>query len=106
VNYSLLQFTILECFVPFAHGTTNSRISRFQEVRSKSKITTPSGRNTVPNVSYLPDPNESFLNKDKVQYKGGFAQLAKRNSLRIIDYTETSGSGKTLGRKRTRSKTK
>jgi len=49
--------------------------------------------------SYPPEPG---LRKKEVRCKGAFAQLAKHNALRFIDYTETNGSGKILGRKRTR----
>jgi hypothetical protein len=86
---------------------TNCNISHFpefQDVRSKSKVIPHEGPNTEPIAAHPPDPNAPFYDKNKVQYKGGIAQLAKRSTLKILDYTETGGSGKILGRKRTWSK--
>jgi hypothetical protein len=67
------------------------------DLRSKSKPE-PSHHNVEPSVSYPPDPNTSFAKKE-VESKGAFAQLNKCGTLRIIDYTETGGSGKILGKK-------
>src|SRR5262245_2385397 len=68
-----------------------------EELRPKSKLKVPGGAVEYPYVAY---PNEPTLGKKETNYKGAFAQLSKRSGLRIIDYTETSGSGKILGRRR------
>jgi hypothetical protein len=52
----------------------------FQEVRCKSRIMTPSGRNTAPYISLGRDPHERF-NKKETNYKGAFATLSKRGGL-------------------------
>ena len=59
-----------------------------EEVRSKPRVTTPSGRNTVPYIS-LEDPDAKFKRKKK-EYKGGFKQL-NRGTIRITSYREGKG---------------
>jgi hypothetical protein len=83
-------------------------ISFFPEsegMRTKPRLTTSSGRNTVPYVKLGPDPNDRFYKKP-VDYKGGIGQLAKRGTMHIIDYTEQGGGGKILGSRKSRSKSK
>jgi hypothetical protein len=47
-------------------------------------------------------PSGNLSNTSILYY---YEQLSKKGTLRIIDYTETSGSGKIQGTKKTRSKT-
>jgi hypothetical protein len=81
----------------------NSSFPESEGMRTKPRLTTSSGRNTVPYVKLGPDPNDRFYKKP-VDYKGGIGQLAKRGTMHIIDYTEQGGSGKILGSRKTRSK--
>jgi hypothetical protein len=60
-------------------------------------LKTPDGPIEDPSIAYTPEP---ILTKKKVEYKGAFATLSKRSTLKILDYTETSGSGKILGKRR------
>jgi hypothetical protein len=66
---------------------------------------TSGGKDRVPYVKLGPDPNERFY-KPPTEYKGGIGQLAKRGTMHIIDYTEQGGSGKILGSRKSRSKSK
>ena len=43
----------------------------------------------------MPDPNEAFINKDKIEPKGAFKVLQDRG-LKISSYTETGPDGKPL----------
>jgi hypothetical protein len=74
-----------------------------EEMRTKPRLTTQSGRNTVPYVKLGPDPNERFFKKP-TEYHGAFAELSKRGGLNILDYKETGGSGKILGSRKSRVK--
>ena len=77
----------------------NCSISAYPEhedVRSKSKITTPLGLNLEPCLSYLPDANPI---PKSVEPEGTFAALKDRG-LKITNYTEKDGAGKPLKRNR------
>jgi hypothetical protein len=58
-----------------------------ENVRSKSRITTPIGLSTEPLVSYPEDPDARFY-KDKPEIKGGL-KLLKQKGIKITWYSET-----------------
>lgn len=66
----------------------NSAYPEVEQLRSKSKITTPIGLNLEPCLSYLPEPND--LSKPPVEINGGLAEL-KRRGIKITSYKEDYG---------------
>jgi hypothetical protein len=50
-------------------------------------------------LSYLPDPNKAFVNKDKTEPQGVFKALQDRG-IKITDYTETDGAGHVIKKSR------
>ena len=72
-------------------------ISQFptqEEVRSKSRISTPLGLNLEPCLSYLPDANPT---PKKVEPQGAFKTLQDRG-LKITNYSERDGAGRVIKR--------
>ena len=77
----------------------NCSISAYPEhedVRSKSKITTPLGLNLEPCLSYLPDANPI---PKSVEPEGTFKALQDKG-IKITHYEERAGDGKHLKRNR------
>ena len=71
-----------------------SQYPEVEDVRSKSRITTPIGLNLEPCLPYLPDANPTP--KD-IEPEGAFRALKDRG-LKITNYTEKDGAGKPLKR--------
>jgi hypothetical protein len=67
-----------------------------EDVRSKSKITTPIGMNLEPALSYLPDPN---LKEANPEVKGTFKALQDKG-IRITKYEERAGDGRPIKKNR------
>ncbi|CAN5539996.1 hypothetical protein BH18THE2_BH18THE2_28500 [soil metagenome] len=70
-----------------------------EDVRSKTRITTPIGLNLEPCLSYAPDPNEAFFNDNNPKPEGAFKALKDRG-LKITNYTEKDGAGRPLKKNR------
>jgi len=51
------------------------------------------------------DANDRF-NKKETEYHGAFADLSKRGTMHIMDYTERGGSGKILGTRKSNKSSK
>lgn len=66
----------------------NSAYPQVEQLRSKSKITTPIGMNLEPCLSYAPEPND--LSKPEVEIKGGLKTLKDRG-IKITSYKEGVG---------------
>lgn len=76
-----------------------SQYPKVEDVRSKSRITTPIGPNLEPCLSYAPDLNESSFAYKTPEIKGGLAEL-KRRGLKITNFTETDGACRPLKKNR------
>ena len=63
-----------------------SAFPEYQNLRSKSKISTPIGLNLEPCLSYSPEPYD--LSKPEVEVRGGLKALKDRG-LKITNYKET-----------------
>ena len=70
-------------------------------MRTANKISMPrTPEENPPLVSTaVPDPTEEFLNKGKVEPQGAFKALQDR-VIKITDYTETDGAGRTIKKSR------
>jgi hypothetical protein len=61
---------------------------KVEQLRSKSRLTAPTGRNNDSLVAYPPEPND--LSKPTVEIKGGLAELKKRG-IHVTSYKEGFG---------------
>jgi len=67
----------------FCNHCKSSAFPEVEQLRSKSKITTPIGLNLEPCLSYLPEPSD--LSKKLVEIKGGLKALKDRG-IKITSY--------------------
>jgi hypothetical protein len=72
----------------YCNSCSISQYPSSEEVRSKSKISTPAGRNTESLVAYPPEHDD--LSKKPVEVKGGLAEL-KRRGIHVTSYKEGFG---------------
>jgi hypothetical protein len=72
----------------FCNHCKSSAYPEVEQLRSKSRLSTPMGRNTDALISYSPEPDD--LSKKPVEVKGGLAELKKRG-VRITSYSEGVG---------------
>lgn len=67
---------------------------RPEEVRKKQRLQVPQGQDKETLVATTPDPVSQFEHKPP-ELKGTFAELQKRG-IKIKDYRETDGAGRTI----------
>jgi hypothetical protein len=72
----------------FCNHCKSSANPEIEEVRSKSRLSVPTERNTAALISYPPEPDD--LTKKPAEVKGGLAELKKRG-IRITSYKEGFG---------------
>jgi hypothetical protein len=69
-----------------------------QPLREKQRLTTPEGVNKETLISVVPDPNDNTSSTTygkPVKVRGGLKELENRG-IRIKNYRETDGAGKTI----------
>lgn len=83
-QYNLVKISEEEWY---CNHCKTSAFPNIEQLRSKSKISTPIGLNLEPCLSYLPEPYD--LSKNPIEPKGTFAELQKRG-IKITSYKEES----------------
>ena len=84
-QYNLVKISDQEYF---CNHCKTSAYPQVEQLRSKSKITTPIGLNMEPCLSYLPEPDN--LSKKPIEPKGTFKTLRDRG-IKITSYKEDYG---------------
>jgi hypothetical protein len=84
-NYKMVKISDQEYF---CNHCKTSAYPGYEQLRRKSKITTPMGLNLEPCLSYLPEHND--LSKKPVEIKGGLRALKDRG-IKITSYKEGVG---------------
>lgn len=83
-QYNLVKISAQEYF---CNHCKTSAFPNIEQLRSKSKITTPIRLNMEPCLSYAPEPN---ISKPEVEIKGGLKALKDRG-IKITSYKEAFG---------------
>jgi hypothetical protein len=68
-----------------------SYFPEYEEVRSRSKISTPSGYNSNDRDVGVAYPPDVMIGKQPPTLKGAFAALAKKGTIKITSYEERKG---------------
>jgi ribosomal protein L37AE/L43A len=92
-QYNLVKISDNEWY---CNHCKTSAYPQHEQLRSKSKITTPIGMNLEPCLSYAPDPNAQDNNPE---IQGTFKALADKG-IKITQYEERDGANRPLKRNR------